>query len=97
MQLHSITFESILHRLLGPIEGVEFYYLYTAQTQDYNIFPFSKKSKCSFKPRMMWLKNIGIPCVIDLLDILEFTYLLQKMIYLYTGEALGESQRVKSV
>ena len=43
------------------------------------------------------LKNIGIPCVIDLLDILEFTYLLQKMIYLYTGEALGESQRVKSV
>ena len=70
---------------------------YTVQTQDYNIFPFSKKSKCSFKPRMMWLKNIGIPCVIDLLDILEFTYLLQKMIYLYTGEALGESQRVKSV
>ena len=56
-----------------------------------------KKSQCSFKPRMIWLKNIGIPCVIDLLDILEFTYLLQKMIYLYTGEGLGESQRVKSV
>ena len=84
----AFNFASILHRLHGPIENVPC---------DYNIFPFFKKSQCSFKPRIMWLKNIGIPCVIDLLDILEFTYLLQKMIYLYTGEALGESQRVKSV